>query len=151
MSSAYPKPVEASIAATEWPLIADSLRQIWPSVCAAARAYLAYFPHRASTTDRLRVHLRPDSGNVFFAVCATPPRDFYGEVASVNIPFLESEYFKLVGDRSETGHEHDELMMRLASAIKSSCFAEMSPLTVTIVEYDDLETERLISPSDRNE
>jgi hypothetical protein len=95
MSSAYPKPVEASVTASDWPLIGDSLRKLWPNICAAARAYLAYFPQRARTADRLRVYLRPDSGKVYFAVCPAPPRDYYGEVACIAIRHVEFEYFGL--------------------------------------------------------
>ena len=148
MSSPYPRSVAASVTSTQWPLIGDALREFWPSVCAAARAYLAYFPQRALAADRLRIYLRPDSGSVYFAVCPGPPRDHYGEVACFTIPHVESEYFRLLSADEAFERGHSSLMSRLVCAIKNACSPELSPLAITIVEYDDLETERFLREVD---
>jgi hypothetical protein len=149
MPPSYPRRVAATVSETDWELISASLGQIWPSICNATRGYLADFPQRAADADRLRVYVRPDSGSLYFAVSASPPRNFYGEVACVAIPHVESEYYKLPRSENEFEQAHQSLMLRLMSAVKTSCSFELSPLPLTFVEYDDLETERSVHEIDR--
>jgi hypothetical protein len=142
MSLPYPKSVETSIAATDWTSITDSLREIWPSICDAARAYLAYFPRRTAVADRLRVYIRPDSGALFYAICPSPPRAHDGAAGFILIPHLESNYFKLARSDDEFERGHESLMLQARSAIKQACSPELSPLPITVVDYADLETEQ---------
>jgi hypothetical protein len=146
MSMAYPKPIDASIAGSDWGSISESLRDIWPSICDAARAYLAYFPTHAANANRLRVYVRPDTGELIVFVCSKPPRLHRGLVGRITIPQLEVKYFELPGS-SDNDFEpaHDALMLQTVCAIKNACEPDVSPLPVTVVDYDDYETERLLS------
>jgi len=94
--------------------------------------------------------MRPDSGCVYFAVSPAPPRDYYGEVASIAIPYVETEYFRLSRADDDFERGHSSLLLQLASAIKISCSPDLSPLAVTILDYDDLETERPLTEIDRD-
>lgn len=136
------KAIEASIDASDWLSIRESLRAIWPDVCSSARAFLAYFPTRAERVNRLLIYIRPDSGTLHVHACATLPGGYSSDIANIQIPYLESEYFKLprLSDKAFE-QEHASLMLQIKSAIKASCSPDLSPLPVAIVEYDDSETE----------
>jgi hypothetical protein len=137
-----------------WDSISASLAEIWPSICEAAKRYLTAYPHKVSRTDRLRIYIRPDSGMLYFAYSG--PKPFYGEVAAVEISYIEQCYYDLPeGDAFD--FEHGALIQRsirmlsetidtdsLWDALTSLCANRQ--VVITTSEYDDDETERPLFP-----
>jgi len=60
----------------------------------------------------------------------------YAEVASIFIPHVESVWHEPV----ESSHHHD-LLEQIKSALSSACKARPANLVISMVEFDDLETE----------
>jgi hypothetical protein len=150
------KPFTLTIESSDWPIIADEIAKAGPRICEAAYGYLAEYPHRHRRPDRLRVQIRPDCGTVRIVLAG--PKLFQGEIGVVTISRLEADYFDLPtatdsGDAFETGHRQlierccQALRHSLAAGIGAECFKQLCStfsLRLTILEYDDLETEQEI-------
>lgn len=142
--------VQFDVSDPDWDSIAESYAELWPLICDAANAYLSEYPTRADRANRLRIHVRPDSGTLYFAF--TGPKPFYGEVASIVCPFLERSYYELPNDDTFDA-AHDELLACVFRTLSSSAMDESArnaidslcrdhEITVSVLQYDDDETER---------
>lgn len=142
--------VTLDIPDSDWDSIAVRFATIWPKICKAANAYLTEYATKANRSERLRVYIRPDSGMLFFAL--TGSRQFYGEVASVNISYVERCYYG-IRDNEAFEESHNALMLRVARMLSSSitnytarnaitALCTDRQITITLSEYDDDETER---------
>jgi hypothetical protein len=136
MSNEHPKRVEVLVLETNWGLISAEIARVWPEICETATRYLATYPTRAAIVDRLRVYMRPDSGAIFFAL-GSSFRSYYGNIGCIRIPRIESKWHAT----GESDGAHDALMSTIKTLVRSACPQAGCSLRVTLVEYDDLETE----------
>jgi hypothetical protein len=156
-------PLSIEIAETDWSTISPAIANAWPQICAAARRYLELLKERR-VVDRLCVYVCPDSGKL--DIGWNGPRPFNGHIAQIKIPQLEYEWYELPGrddrdtpvDREafERGIESlfDKAIATIASSLRGGLAnAEMKSLVsdhnirVTIIEWDDMETERDLLPA----
>lgn len=145
-------PINFDLSEFTWNSLAVRCAECWPSICDSVEAFLIEYPTKGKHINRLRIHLRPDTGLLLFALAGN--HKTYCEISSIKSEFLEQQYHKILG-----GEEFDvchgnliENVIAILSATTNNEVVRTSiknmrdrhHLIITALEYDDEETEREI-------